>query len=179
RAAPPEEVPAVRKLLKDPAPGVRLRAALALAEANDAEAIPVLIELLGVLSAGERRPIEEFLTQLAGEWAPAQQFHSEDKIGRRIRRDAWASWWRNADAESLLAAVREHTLTPQGRVRIADLLAKLSSEDFTMREQASKELFALGRICLPQLREADKNKDAEVSRRARQLIDRIENDPVH
>src|SRR6185437_199487 len=48
-----------------------------------------------------------------------------------------------------------------------------------MREQASKELFALGRICLPQLREAAQNKDAEVSRRARQLIDRIESDPVH
>src|SRR6185437_14983960 len=138
RAAPPEEVPAVRKLLKDPAPGVRLRAALALAEANDAEAIPVLIELLGVLSAEERKPIEAFLTQLAGEWAPAQQFHSEDKIGRRIRRDAWASWWRDADADSLLAAVREHTLTAEGRAKIADLLAKLGSDDFILRERASR-----------------------------------------
>jgi len=179
RAAPPEEVPAVRKLLKDPAPGVRVRAALALAEANDAEAIPVLIDLLAVLSAEERRPIEELLTLLAGEWAPAQQFHSEDKIGRRIRRDAWASWWRNTDADSLLAAVREHTLTPQSRVRIGDLLGKLSSEDFTIREQASRELFALGRIALPQLRQSAQNKDAEVARRARQLIDRIERDPIH
>jgi HEAT repeat protein len=179
RAAPPEQVPVVRKLLKDPAPGVRLRAALALAEANDAEAIPVLIDLLAVLPVEERRPIEVFLTRLAGEWAPAQQFHSEDKIGRRIRRDAWASWWRNADADSLLAAVREHTLTPQGRAKVADLVAKLSSEDFTIREQASKELFALGRISLPQLREAARSKDAEVARRARQLIDRIDRDPVH
>ncbi|MGH7173303.1 MAG: HEAT repeat domain-containing protein, partial [Gemmataceae bacterium] len=179
RAVPPDQVPAVRKLLNDPAPGVRLRAALALAEANDAEAIPVLIDLLAILSVEQRRPIEEFLTRLAGEWAPAQQFHSEDKIGRRIRRDAWASWWRNTDADSLLAAVREHTLTPPGRVKIADLLAKLSSEDFIIREQASKELFALGRISLPQLRKAAQSKDAEVSRRARQLIERIERDPVH
>ena len=179
RAAPPEEVPAVRKLLKDPAPGVRLRAALALAEANDAQAIPVLIDLLAVLPAVERRPIEVFLEQLAGEWAPAQQFHSEDKIGRRIRRDAWASWWRNADGESLLAAVHEHTLTPERRVRIADALAKLSSEEFSIREQAFRELFSLGRISLPQLREAAQSKDAEVARRARQLIDRIERDPVH
>lgn len=179
QAAPPEQVPAVRKLLHDPARGVRLRTALALAQTNDAEAIPVLIDLLGVLSAEERRPIEEFLTQLAGEWAPAQQFHSEDKIGRRIRRDAWASWWRNADADSLLAAVREHTLTSEGRVKIAGLIAKLSSEDFTVRENASKELFALGRISLPQLREAAQSKDAETARRAKQLIDRIEHDPIH
>jgi HEAT repeat protein/sugar lactone lactonase YvrE len=179
RAAPPDQVPTVRKLLHDPARGVRLRAALALAESNDAEAIPVLIDLLGDLSAEERRPIEEFLTQLAGEWAPAQQFHSEDKIGRRIRRDAWASWWRNADADSLLAAVREHTLTSDGRIKIAALIGKLNSEDFSLRESASKELFALGRISLPQLREAAQSKDAETARRAKQLIDRIEHDPIH
>jgi HEAT repeat protein len=179
QAAPPEELPAVRKLLKDPARGVRLRTALALAESNDSEAIPVLIELLGELSAEERRPIEELLTHLAGEWAPAQEFHSEDKIGRRIRRDAWASWWRNADADSLLAAVREHTLTSADRVKITGLLAALSNEDFSLRENASKQLFALGRITLPQLRQAAQSKDAEASRRARQLIERIEQDPVH
>jgi HEAT repeat protein len=178
-AAPPEQMPAVRKLLKDPSPSVRLRTALALAEANDEEAIPVLIDLLAELPAAERLPIEEFLTRLAGEWAPAAQFQSEDKIGRRIRRDAWASWWRNADADSLLAAVREHTLTSEGRVKVAGLIAKLNSDDFAVRENASKELFALGRISLPQLREAAKSKDAEMARRARRLIERIEGDPVH
>ncbi|MHB1425392.1 MAG: HEAT repeat domain-containing protein [Gemmataceae bacterium] len=179
RAMPPEQMPAVHKLLKDPSPSVRLRTALALAESNDEEAIPVLIDLLAELPAEERVPVEEFLTHLAGEWAPAAQFHSEDKIGRRIRRDAWASWWRNADAESLLAAVREHTLTSEGRVKIAGLIAKLNSEDFALRENASKNLFALGRISLPQLRDAAQSKDAEMARRARQLIERIEHDPIH
>src|SRR5262249_4794017 len=51
RATPPDQVPAVRKLLKDPAAGVRLRAALAWAEAHDAAAIPALIYLLGELNA--------------------------------------------------------------------------------------------------------------------------------
>jgi HEAT repeat protein len=178
-ANPPEQLPAVRKLLKDAAPGVRLRTALALAEAHDAEAIPVLIELLGELPAAERQPIEEFLAKLAGEWTPAAQFVSEDKIGRRIRRDAWAAWWRNTDEESLLAAVREHTLTSDDRVKIAALLAKISSDDFTVRERVSKELFAMGRICLPQLNDAAKSKDAETARRAKLLIERIERDPVH
>lgn len=179
RADAPEQLPAIRKLLNDPAPGVRLRTALALGEAHDAKAIPVLIELLGELPAEQRQPIEEFLKQLAGEWTPAAQFASEDKIGRRIRRDAWAAWWRNADAESLLAALREHTLTPEGRAKIASLLANIGSDDFTVREAVTKELFALGRICLPQLREAAKSKDAETARRAKQLMDRIENEPAH
>ncbi len=179
RAIPSEPVPGVRKLLQDPAPLVRLRAALALAEANDADAVPVLIDLLGVLPAAQRQPIEEYLSKLAGEWTPAVRFASEDKIGRRIRRDAWASWWRNADADSLLAAVREHTQTPEDRVKIAALLEKIGSDDFNEREKITKDLFDLGRICIPQLRETAKSKDAETARRANRLIERIESDPIH
>src|SRR5262245_44855333 len=69
--------PVVRKLLHDPAPDVRLRTALELAEAHDAEAIPVLIDLLADLPAEKRRGAEEFLQQLAGEWVPAMSFQGE------------------------------------------------------------------------------------------------------
>jgi HEAT repeat protein len=179
RAMPPDRTPAVRNLLKDPAPGVRLRAALALAEAHDADAIPVLIDLLGVLSFEERKRVEEFLTRLAGEWAPVLAPPSDDKISRKIRQDAWAGWWRNTDGASLLAAVREQTRTPEGRTKIAGLIARLNNEEFVTRENASKELFALGRIALPQLREAAKSKDAELSTRAHLLIDRIEREPAY
>jgi HEAT repeat protein len=179
RAAPPEQIPDVRKLLKDSAPGVRLRTALALAEAHDEEAIPVLIELLAELPAEQRHRVEEFLQQLAGEWAPAVNFSGEDEIARKIRRDAWAAWWRNVDGPSLLAALRKRTLTTEDRAKIRDLIGQLSSDDFSMREAASKELFALGRRSLPQLREASADKDVEVSRRAKQLIERIELEPAH
>jgi HEAT repeat protein len=179
RAAPPEQVPAVRRLLKDPALGVRLRSALALAEAHDAEAIPVLIELLLELPLEQRRPVEEFLKQLAGEWAPVLPPESEDKIARKIRHDAWAAWWRNTDGATLLDAVRAHTLTAERRTKVADLIAKLGSEEFTVRDNASKELFALGRISLPQLEEAAKASDPEVSRLAKELIDRIKREPAH
>ncbi|HWG41675.1 MAG TPA: HEAT repeat domain-containing protein [Gemmataceae bacterium] len=179
RATPPDRVPAVRKLLQDPAPGVRLHAAMALAEANDAGAIPVLIDLLADLTPEQRQPVEELLTQLAGEWAPAMQFSSEDDISRRIRRDAWASWWRHTDGPALLAAVGKHTLTPEARAKVAGYIAKLGSEQFTSRENATRDLFALGRITLPQLREASQNKDPEVARRAKLLIERIEREPAH
>jgi len=179
RANPPDQVHAVRKLLHDPAPGVRLRTALALAEAHDAEAIPVLIDLLADLPIEQRHRVEEFLQQLAGEWAPASNFVGEDEIARKIRRDAWAAWWQNVDGKSLLSAVRKRTLTNEDREKIRALLGKLGAEDFATREIASKELFALGRRSLPQLREVTKDKDAEVSRRAKQLIERIELEPAH
>src|SRR5690242_6199955 len=77
-----EQPATLRKLLKDPAAGVRLRAAMALAEAQDADAIPVLIDLLADLDAAKRQPVEEFLVQLAGEWAPVVNFPADDKIAR-------------------------------------------------------------------------------------------------
>jgi HEAT repeat protein len=179
RAAPPEELSVVRKLLKDPAPGVRLRTALALAEARDAEAIPVLIDLLADLPVEPRQRVEEVLQQLAGEWAPAVNFTGEDEIARRIRRDAWGAWWRNTDGDSLLAALRKRTLTREDGDVIRSLIVKLSSDDFSLREAASRELFALGRRSLPPLREAANDKDAEVARRAKLLIERIEEEPAH
>src|SRR6185437_16358042 len=176
---PAQRIDALRPLLKDSAPGVRLRAAMTLAEANDAEAIPVLIDLLADLTPEQRRPVAEFLTQLAGEWAPGLQLQIEDEISRRIRRDAWAAWWRHTDGASLLAIVRKHTLTPQARARVLRLIAQLGDEQFTARENASKELFILGRILLPQLRDASKNADREIVRRAKRLIERIEQAPAH
>jgi HEAT repeat protein len=179
RSVPPDQTPAVRNLLKDPSPAVRLRAALALAEAHDADAIPVLIELLGVLPFEQRQRVEEFLTRLAGEWAPVLAPPSDDKIARKIRQDAWAGWWRNTDGASLLAAIREQTRTPEARTKIAGLIARLNSEEFVTRENASKELFAMGRIVLRQLREAAQSKDAEMSTRANLLIDQIEREPSY
>src|SRR5262249_12554517 len=117
--------------------------------------------------------------QLAGEWAPVVHFPGEDEIACKIRRDAWAVWWRNTDGKSLLAVLRKRTLTAEDRPKIRDLIDKLSSDDFSLRETASRELFALGRRSLPQLREAAKSTDAEAARRARLLIERIEHDPAH
>ena len=62
---------ALRKLLLDPAPSVRPRAALVLARADEAPAVATLIALLGEVEDRERRmDIEDFLIDLAGALAP-------------------------------------------------------------------------------------------------------------
>ncbi|MGH7170247.1 MAG: HEAT repeat domain-containing protein, partial [Gemmataceae bacterium] len=167
----------LRKLLKDPSAKVRLRAALALAKANDAEAIPVLIDLLTDLSADERQSVEDLLKELAGEWAPILQFARDDELSRSVRRDAWASWWRRSDAAMLLAAMAKHTLTADKRRRLQELLPQLGSDDFSVREAASRKLLAFGRLALPRLREAVTDRDLEAARRAKMLIEGIERGP--
>jgi len=170
---------ALRKALKAPSPAVRLRAALALGEADDAEAIPVLIELLGELPREQRQPVEEFLTRLAGEWAPLVRYPTEDEIGRRIRRDAWMAWWRNSDGDALLALFRKHVPNDRDRDKVRRLLVELSDRKYSVREMASEELLALGRVALPQLRQRVKDGDEEVSRRLRVLTERIEREPSY
>jgi HEAT repeat protein len=93
RADLPEQRPAVRRLLQDPEPDVRLRVAMALAAARDKEAVPVLITLLGDLPAEQGLEVEEFLTRLAGTDGPADRWDGAAAT-RGQRRDTWAAWWR-------------------------------------------------------------------------------------
>lgn len=174
-----ETPPGGREQLKHPSPTVRLRAALALAEANDAEAIPVLIDLLAELPREQRRPAEVYLTRLAGEWAPAVNFPTEDEIGRRIRRDAWRAWWHDTEGGTLLALLRKHVPTDEDREKVRQLLTELSDRKYAVREGACQELFSLGRVALPQLRERAKDGNDDATRRLRSLIERIEREPSY
>src|SRR5262249_3895558 len=74
----PEHWAAVRELFRDPKPAVRLRAAIALAGQQDAESIPVLIDLVAELPGASRRQAEVVLEELAGEWAPQLSLRGED-----------------------------------------------------------------------------------------------------
>jgi hypothetical protein len=58
--------------------------------------------------------------------------------------------------------------------RIGDLIARLGSRSFAQRQQASKNLDAIGVPALEALRKATTSPDMEISRRARDLVDRIE-----
>ena len=178
RVDQPEQWPSVRKLLQDPKPAVRLRAALSLANAHDAEAITVLIDLLAELTPEQRKEAEEVLLPLAGEWAPGA-IAGEDEIARRIRRDSWAAWWRNADGPALLALIRKRTLTPETEKQIAALIRRLGDNIFDKRELAQTELVSLGRIALPLLREAMHSKDLEIARRAEECVQLIEKNPAN
>jgi gas vesicle protein len=58
------------------------------------------------------------------------------------------------------------------------LIGRLGSERFTDREHATEELSKLGKSTLSSLKEAVKSPEAEVRRRAQQLIERMKSPPV-
>ncbi|MCS7161128.1 MAG: hypothetical protein RMJ19_11715, partial [Gemmatales bacterium] len=66
--------------------------------------------------------------------------------------------------------------TPVSPEQIAKLIAQLGAPTFQEREQASKALEAIGEAALPALKEAaEKSTDAEVKRRASDLVRTLEN----
>ncbi len=159
--APP---PGVRALLHDAKSIVRQRVALALIDRQDLDAVPVLIDLLGELPREQRRPVEEALQQLAGEWSPAPAVQGDDAVARRIRRDAWAGWWRNTEGSALLAEFRQRTLSPAELDKALTLLKSLDADTPAARQQAAAELVALGPSVVGLLQEALKGATGEKKR---------------
>jgi hypothetical protein len=92
RAGVKEQLPAVRKLLRDPDAGVRLRVGLALADLGEEEAIPTLIGVLDAVPRHLLAPAEDLLYTLAGPRAPAVPMGA-NAAARRKFREAWAAWW--------------------------------------------------------------------------------------
>jgi HEAT repeat protein len=144
-------LPVVRPLLKDPRPTVRLKVTLALIEANDAAAVPVLIDLLAELPADQRKLAEESLTHLAGDWAIAAP-RGDDATSRRLRRDMWSAWWKATEGSALLDEFRLRTLPESERTAIVDLIAKLGDGSAEVRSKAESDLLALGPKVAPLLR---------------------------
>jgi HEAT repeat protein len=94
---------AVRKLLADPDPAVRLRVAVALACAADKEAVPVLIELVGELPADQAWQADEILRTIAGAKAPPGT--ADDAAACKKLQGAWRAW-HTANAGNLKLAVQ-------------------------------------------------------------------------
>jgi HEAT repeat protein len=92
RAGLTEHQPAVRKLLADSDPGVRLQSALALAAVKDKEAVPVLIALLAELPQEKAWRAEDFLVRLAGSQGPEARLANKEEVRKQCR-DAWSAWW--------------------------------------------------------------------------------------
>lgn len=170
-----EQVP-LRKLLRDPKPSVRLRAALALARARDAKAIDTLITLLTELPLTHARQAEDYLSELAGDQAPKTALGS-DAASRQKCREAWAKWWQaSADGERLLQEVRKRTVTEPLRQKCEELIRQLGDGDFTVREKAQAEVKAMGSLILPLLRQAAHHPDLEIRNRARDCLSQMERD---
>jgi HEAT repeat protein len=165
-----EQQPDVRKTLSDPNPQVRLEAALGLAGQQDEEAIGVLIDLLAELPPAQSKRAEQVLQQLAEDWAPNPGLTGSDEVSRRIRRDAWAAWWRNTDGPALLAAFQKRTLSAEQTEKVAALIATLTDTNFAKRERATADLVALGQPVVPLLRQAMQGADLEQTYRLEKCL---------
>jgi HEAT repeat protein len=117
-----------RKRLKDADPQERLKAALDLSRQLDEEAVNILIELLAVLPAAQRRQAELALKGIAEDWSPNPTLAREDEISRRILRASWAVWWRNTDGSAVLAAFQKQTLNPTQRAKALSRIRELADE---------------------------------------------------
>jgi HEAT repeat protein len=168
-----EVLPDVRKLLDDPKAQVRLRAALALVERQDEKAIGILIDLLVDLAPAQRKLVEDALQALAGEWSPNPGLAGDDEVSRKIRRDAWAGWWKNTDGPTLLAAFKKRTLTAEDTKLVMELIKNLGDPAFNVRERASADLIAMGPKINAYLKQASKDPDVERSQRAETCLKQI------
>jgi hypothetical protein len=172
--------PLVRRLLRDPKAHVRMRTALALAEFHDLEAVPVLIDLLADLPAGLTKPVEEYLMQLAGEWALTVP-PADDPTARKLRRDLWAAWWRSLDGPVLIEEFRKRTVADGLREKAEAIIRRLDAEAATEREKAEAELLAMGNDAVPSLRKAlhgTGSKNTEGIRRCLSLLQRTAAAPL-
>lgn len=82
-----------------------------------------------------------------------------------------------SDGPGLLAFLRRRTLTEADRQDLQQQILQLGSADFAIRERATQTLTARGTPALRYLREAVKDTDPEISRRAAQCLEEIEAGP--
>jgi hypothetical protein len=75
--------------------------------------------------------------------------------------------------QALLDYLRKRELSPADRAHIKTLISQLGDDSFAIREKASQGLVAYGMAAQPMLREALKNNDVEIARRAEECLQQI------
>jgi HEAT repeat protein len=167
---------AIRPLLRDEKASVRLKAALGLVGAYDAEAIPVLIDLMGEGPSRMRSQAEDYLINLSGEWAVSGP-RGNDATSRRLRRDVWAAWWKGVDASKIIADIKARTPSDEERDKVIELIAKLDDSVAEVREAASNDIIALGTRASSLLRRAiNANTNPRITAFASKCLEAIEKD---
>jgi hypothetical protein len=129
--------------------------------------------MLAELPPEGRKQAEEFLTQLAGEWAIAGP-PGNDKTSGRLRREAWAAWWRGLDGGSLLEELRSRTLTDAERARVLGFIAKLDDPSAEVRDKAAADLVACGARVAPLLRQAVAQNHPRIGPQAAHCLEAVE-----
>jgi hypothetical protein len=91
---------------------------------------------------------------------------------------AYQAFWRlTAASKSAVDLFKQHIqpIQPADPMRIASLLGDLDSEQFAVRDKASRELEKLGDLAEPKLRKAlDKSPSPETRRRLESLLTKLE-----
>jgi HEAT repeat protein len=111
------------------------------------------------------------LTLLAAAPEPADP---DAAYAERLLKDAKIA----VDGPGLLAYFRSHTLSLTDQERLAGFVKQLGDDSFDVREEASQELVRTGRPAIPFLKGAVGDPDIEVSRRAQQCLDAIQQNPT-
>lgn len=88
-----EDQAAVRKLLNDTEPTVRLRAAQGLLAGKDTAGIPTLIALLEEPDVAVSWQAEELLHYVGGHQSPSEVVGAASAVERTRCRKAWEGWW--------------------------------------------------------------------------------------
>jgi hypothetical protein len=98
----PEHVEAVRKLMQDAEPSVRLRVSLALVCSGERKVVPALIDCLPQITRDQAWQVEDVLYRLGGQKVPRLP-PGEDVVTRKKYRDECHAWWKEHGAKADLA----------------------------------------------------------------------------
>lgn len=169
-----EQRSAVKALLKDARPVVRLRAALGLARRSDNEAVPVLIDLLAELPEGHRAMAEEFLHELAGEWK-IELPEGKSPLLSKLRKEVWTGWWKATEGKALLEEFKQRSLSNEDREKVLALIQALGKENEKERETTIVGLVNFGPRAIPLLRKASAESNARVAEGSRICLKQMEN----
>jgi outer membrane protein assembly factor BamB len=180
-----DHLPAIRKMMQDADPRVRFRIARALVIAREKEAVPVLVDLMGVLNADQLWQAEEILIRLAGKDAPVVPL-GHDEESRKKCREAWQDWLTNNGDNLDMAKVGElntqlgYTLIVQqtGNRFVGGKQIRQTGEVMEIdREKRVRWKFELNNINNPN-RNASYPVDAQVLRHDRVLVAEYNNSTV-
>ncbi len=148
----PAERAQAKKLLADADSLVRLRVGLALAHAQEREAVPVLIDVLAQVPLQHAWLAEDVLYRLADGIDPPKVSLVSDDAGRAKCRDAWHAWWQEHGAKIDLAKLQDsQRLLGHTVVVLLDLgrVMELSVGDKQVRWQVNDLRFPLDVQPLP------------------------------
>ena len=167
--------PMMRKLLRSPQPQLRLRLAIALLDRSEGEAMPVLIELLADLPLAEAGEALTVLRRIADPVGIGKPSLGTTVESQRLCRDAWAAWWKT-DGEAPLTYFRKKTpqVSPD---RAGELITKLGSKSFRVRQKAEEDLVNLRGLAVPLLEKALTSGDLEIRKRAERCLAMIRTAP--